>query len=553
MPQDAFTLKFVCAEIASRLVGGKISRINQPEKDELTLIIYTKTGTVKLEISAQAQNNRISLSDDEKPNPANAPNFCMLLRKHLQNAEITGVRQIGFERIVVFDFLCSSDFSDSEMQLYCEIMGKYSNVVLVHEGTILGAMKTTALEDNAKRILFAGAKYALPAPQDKADPRDLDALRAVMREACGNTAKYISGNVEGIAYSTAAEMTAAYGENVTAEQIYEYVHGEAAPCVTYAGGVPADFKVRSCAASQKRCDTLLEAQTLYYSYVYTKKTFEAKKRKLEGALSSRIKKCEKRLAQMEEKLFECEEADTVKLKGELITANIYRIERGMSSFEAVNYYDEEGGTVTIALDKQLTPAQNAQKYYKKYAKLKRTVENLSVQKAQAEEQLGYLESIRSSISAAELLVDLAETEEELISLGFIKQDGQKKKQKALSPYRTYVCEGFKILAGRNNVQNERLTKSLSADDVWLHAQKYHSSHVGIITEGRPVPERVLGAAAEICAHYSDGRSGNKIPVDYAYKKYVKKPPQKATGFFVYTDYKTVLVDPDGHEELRKDD
>ncbi|MBO5327946.1 MAG: NFACT family protein [Clostridia bacterium] len=472
----------------------------------------------------------------------------MLCRKHLQNAQILSVKQVGFERIIAIEFLSSSDFSDYQTTLYCEIMGKYSNLILVQNGVILGALKTTSLEENAKRILFSGAKYVLPEPQGKANPLNLGELESVMQNKGADVAKFICANVEGIAYSTALEMENFYGEDITAQNIYDFVNGESQPCVVYKNGEPCDFKVRSLSINKKEYPTLLQAQSEYYSHVYLKKTFEAQKRKLESALSSKIKKCEKKIALMEQKLFECDEAEEIKLKGELITANIYRIERGMEGIEVINYYDENAATLKIALDKTLTPAQNAQKHYKKYAKLKRTIENVGVQLTQAEEELNYLNSIKSSIYAAELIIDLKEIEEELIDLGFIKSGDLKKKKKEVSPYRVYEYNGFKIIAGRNNAQNDRLTKSLNADDVWLHTQKYHSSHVAIICNGNKIPDDVLGVAAEICAYYSDGRNGSKIPVDYSLKKYVKKPPQKALGFFIYTDYKTVLVNPNNHKD-----
>ena len=232
MPQDAFTLRAVTGELEALLVGGKISKINMPEKDELSLIVYTqRSGSVRLEISASAKYNRISIGGRDKPNPANAPNFCMLLRKHLQNATVTAVRQIGFERIVAIDFDCVSDFSFSSLTLYCEIMGKYSNMVLVEKSVILGALKQTTLEENAKRVLFSGAKYTLPPPQGKADPTDGAALAELLGEGRADE-RAISANVEGIAFSTAAEICAHYGGPVTAEELYDYVNGGVSePCV----------------------------------------------------------------------------------------------------------------------------------------------------------------------------------------------------------------------------------------------------------------------------------------------------------------------------------
>lgn len=554
MPQDAFTIKYIAAELKALLVGGKISRIIQPSRDELTFIIYAGKGNVKLEACLSAQASRLSVSSDDRQVPQVAPNFCMLLRKHLQNAQILDVVQPDFERIIYFDLKCVSDFSSSVMRLYFEIMGKYSNAVLCENGIIVGALKTTSIGENAKRVLFGGVKYVPPEPQDKASPENIAELEQVMKYASGDIAKFICDRVKGIAYTTALDMVERYGNSITAQDIYDYIFGgDTAACVTCLDGEPNDFKVRSYGGEQKRYASVLEAQSAYYSYVYNKRSFNEKKNKLESALNGAIKKLEKRLAGIAEKLNECRGAENVKLKGELITANIYALERGMTSFTAVNYYDPDGGTVKIELDRTLTPSQNAQKYYKRYAKLKRTQTSVTAQREEAEERLDYLKSIGLHVRSAETLFDFEEIEEELISLGLLKQPDARKKKAADAPYRTYFFEDFKIIAGRNNIQNERLTKSLAPDDIWLHTQKYHSAHVGILTYGRDVPDSVLKVAAEICAYYSDGRGGNKIPVDYTKKKYVKKPPKSNAGFVIYTDYNAVLVDPDAHTEIKGDD
>ena len=556
MPQDAYTLRYVAAELKNVLVGGKISKINMPAKDELSLIIYTRSGSVKLEISSSAKNNRISVAVREKPNPANAPNFCMLLRKHLQNALVTDVRQVLFERIVAIDFDCFSEFSSTKMTLYCEIMGKYSNMVLTEKGVILGALKQTTLEENAKRILFSGAKYTLPPPQGKVSPFDAEGLESLFCSIARDE-KFICDNVEGIAYSTAAEMCAHYGGKVTAGEVAEYVRSdETAPCITYNDrDEPCDFRARSCDRGAKRYPDILSAQRDYYDYVYVKTTFEDAKRRLTTTLHSAVKKAEKRLAQTDTKLMECEAAEDVKLKGELITANIYRIQRGMTGFEADDYYSEEPRKIKIELDRQLSPAQNAQKYYKKYAKMKRTVEFLSVQKAETEERLDYLNSINANICAAECIEDLLETENELIADDMIKRPperkGAKKRAPETAPFREYEFDGFKVIVGRNNMQNDRLIRTLSSDDIWLHVNRFHSSHAGIIADGRDVPDEVILKAAQVCAYYSEARGRDKVTVDYAPRKYVKKPPKAHSGFVTYTDYSNIIVCPDAHRESAK--
>lgn len=554
MPQDAFTLNFIAKELQQTLVGGKISKITQQSKDLLTFIIYTARGTVKLEICLAAKGCRINLTDTDVTAPKTALGFCMLLRKHLQNAEITRVAQIEDERIIFFDLDCTSEFELTKMTLYIELMGKYSNAVLVQDGIIVGALKTTAISESTKRVLFSGAKYTLPEPQEKYSPRNMAQITHIFDETGGDKAKIISDKIKGVSYATALEIVAAYGENPTADDVFNYLNdGDKAPCVTLENGVPVDFKVRSVYPEKRLYGTVLEAQSAYYAAVNAKKDFEDKARKLSSALSSAVKKQEKRLAVMEQKLLDCRDMDTVKLKGELITANVYALQRGMDGFEAVNYYDENGGKIKIALDKSLSPAENAQKYYKRYAKLKRTAVSVNEQKKETLEKLDYLNSISAHIRLAENLCDLVETEEELKDLGLLpKEQSGKKKTVQITPYRAYMWGGIKILAGRSNVQNDRLLKDISREDLWLHTQGYHSSHVAIISGGKPVPDEALLAAAAICAYYSDGRAGTKIPVDYTKRAYVKKPPKSNAGFVIYTDYKTVLVNPDAHEELRQE-
>ena len=548
MPQDAFTIKYVVKELSEMLTGGKISKIAQTDRDSLTFIIYTGKASVKLDICLSARACRISLTDSDKPVPQVAPGFCMLLRKHLQNAQITAISQLEYERVVMIDFDCTSEFEHLKMRLYVELMGKYSNAVLTQDGVILGALKTTAIGENTKRVLFSGVKYSLPEPQDKISPDDLPALEEAFEYAAGDMAKFISDKVKGVAYSTALDVVETYGENLTAKDVNSYIcGGQLNPCVTFAGGEPNDFKARCATFERHDYPTVLEAQKAFYDYSYKKQTFEEAKKRLLTAIGGAVKKLEKRLQTINQKLLDCRDADDIKLKGELITANIYAISRGMDSFEAVNYYDENCGKIKIALDRTLTPSQNAQKYYKRYAKLKRTQETVSAQRGETEDKLSYLNSIASHICAADGLFDLEETAEELKQIGLIKETARGKKQKPkITPFREYNIGGFKVLAGRNNIQNDRLLKWASGGDMWLHTQGYHSSHVIIVCEGGDVPDDVLLAAAEICAYYSDGRGGTKIPVDYTRRKFVKKPPASHAGFVIYTDYKTILVEPASH-------
>lgn len=547
MPQDAFTIKYIAEELNERLRGGKISKIVQYDRDSLTFIIYTAKGTVKLDICLCARACRISLTDGDRPVPQAAPAFCMLLRKHLSNAEITSVSQLPFERVVMLDFDCTSEFERLKMRLYVELMGKYSNAVLTKDGIICGALKTSAIGENTRRVLFPGVKYVLPEPQEKIPPNDLKALENAFIYAGGDLTEFISSKVKGVAYSTALDIVETYGGKPTARDVNEYLcGGRISPCVTFSNGKPEDFKVRSQKADRQDFPTVLEAQKVFYDYLYEKQRFEEETKRLRSALSGAVKKSEKRLQIINSKLDECRGADEIRLKGELLTANIYAVPKGAQSFEADNYYDEKGGKIKIELDRTLSASQNAQKFFKKYAKLKRTRESVSVQKEETEERLNYLESIGAHISSAESLDDLKETEEELRSIGLIKETAKVKKRPETTPFREYEIGGFKVLSGRNNIQNDRLLKSLSGSDMWLHTHGYHSSHVAIICGDREIPDEVLLSAAEICAYYSDARGGTKVPVDYTRKKYVRKPPAANAGSVTYTEYKTLLANPESH-------
>lgn len=552
MPQDAFTISYIAKELNGLLCGGKISKITQPARDELTFIIYTRRGNVKLDMGFSAKTCRVTLSGVEREAPKTAPNFCMLLRKHLQNAEITAVNCVADERIIYFDFKQVTDFASSDLRLYAEIMGKYSNAVLTENGKILGALKTNSIAENTKRLLFTGVDYALPEPQDKVSPRDISALSA-LEFTGGDLARFLAEKVRGIAFVTAQDIADFCSGKFNAEMINRYIcGGQCSPAVVFQSGKPVDFKAVARAGEGVDYPTVLDAQKAFYDRVISENDVENQRKKLLSALAAAIKKTEKRLANIRDKLLECKDAESVKLKGELITANIYSIRRGQESFEAVNYYDEAGGKIKIQLDRTLTPAQNAQKYYKRYAKLKRTAETVSAQKEETAQRCEYLYSLRAHIEKADGLADLSECADELEEAEVIKRAAVKGKKKAPQPFRSYICGTFRIIAGRNNIQNDKLLKSISPEDLWLHTQGYHSCHVAIICEGRKVPANVLEVAAQICAHYSDGAAGNKIPVDYTRRKYVKKPPKSAAGFVIYTDYRTVLVDPDPHFSLLKD-
>ena len=560
MPQDAFHIRRLAGELNTLLVGGKINRVSQVDKDELTFIIYTGKSTVKLILSTNASNARVCLSLTEKEPAPVAPNFCMLLRKHLLGAEILSVSQRDYERIIEMKLHCTSDFSSAERTLVCELMGKYSNIMLVEKGVILGALKITALEDSTKRILLSGAKYQYPEPQDKLPVSDIagvDALVESYRLSHGGFsdldefARFLFENVAGFAYPTLRELVRILPMDGFAESLltaFETLPTNA--CVSYLNGAPCDYFAFPVAGG-KQMPSLNRAEDEFYTTREQKKGFEDKKRKLASATRGLKKKQEKKVADTLERLRESESAELNKVKGELITANLYRLQKGMKECLLENWYDPEYKPIKISLDELLSPQKNAERYFKIYNKQKRAKEILTPMLEKERAELAYTDSVLSSIMLAEEIGDLKEIQAELIELGLIRAPKERagaKKKEIETPFREYLYRDFRILAGRNNLQNDRLVRAASPNDLWLHTQKYHSSHLIIVTDNRKVTDDVLLFAAEICAYYSDGREGGKIPVDYCLKKYVKKPSKSKAGFVVYTDYETVLVTPNSHAE-----
>ena len=572
MPQDAFHIRRLAQELNTFLVGGRINRISQVNKDELTFIVYTGKTTVKLILSANASNARVCLSLTEKEPAPVAPNFCMLLRKHLQNAEILEVRQHEFERIIELVVHCTTDFSECDRVLHCELMGKYSNVVLTEKGVILGALKTTALESENHRLLLAGVKYEYPAPQDKLSPFDGAGMRSRLQNYLSTHADgwekedlslFLFENVAGLAMPTAREIVRRaaernQGADILSESaavplwafIGEFCQNEPnRPCLKMQNGGYADFFAFPVAGGVET-PSLCKAEDEFYTARESKKGFEDKKRKLETTVRNLKKKQTKKLQETLERLKDAEKAEEYRIKGELLTANLYKLEKGMKEVELENWYSPDMEKVKIALDATMPPSKNAQRYFKTYNKYKRAKEILTPMLQKEESEIDYTDSVGAAIAAAETELDLKEIETELMEMGLLRAPkervGGKKKEQAI-PFREYEHGGMKIYAGRNNIQNDRLLRAAAPEDIWLHTQKYHSSHVIIVTDGGQVRDETLLFAAEICAYYSDGKDGDKIPVDYCKRKFVKKPSKSKAGFVTYTDYKTVLVTPNGHK------
>ena len=564
MPQDAFTLLYLCRELSATFKGGKVNRIVQPSVDQVVFTVYTGKRTEKLLLDVNPGGPRIGVINEDLPSPLTAPNFCMLLRKHLLSATIIDVNLIGFDRIVKIDFLTSDEFKDAvQKSLYVELMGRYSNVILTEDGKILGGNRGINMFDNGVRPLIVGKPYLFPPVGDKKLPSDTSVIDIFNSQKDGDLVAVITSNVQGIAVSTAKEIVNSFKGKTSdfGKDFFEHLNDclyniKPQPCVISDSESVKDvcvYPYSSISGIVKKFDSLYEAEEYYFSEKEKIKKFKNKSTRLNAVLLSAIKKVKKKLTAINAKERDAIEAENNRIKGELILSNIYKIKAGDERCVLDNYYD--GSKVEIVLDKNLSPSKNAEGYYKKYNKQKRTLSALKPQKDQAEKELDYLNSVLDSVLLAESFFDLSLIQQEMESSGFLveKIQQQNKKKETQTFCREYEIFGFKVMAGRNNTENDKLTFTAKAEDVWVHAKDYHSSHVIIVSCGKEVPEKVIRIAGEISAYYSKAREGGKAEIVYVLKKHVKKPPKSKPGFCTYENFKSLIVEPEKHAEFLKNE
>ncbi len=575
MPQDAFTLRYLCEELNNIFKGGKVNRIIQPENDEVIFTIYTGNGTKRLSLDVNPGGPRIGVPKTEKKAPLTALNFCMLLRKHLLSATLNSIELIGFDRIVKIRFTASDEFFDGEEKtLYVELMGRYSNVILTQNGIVLGGNRGINFFDNGVRPLIVGRPYVLPPTNNKREPSDRELINYFKNIGEKSLIDYITDGVQGLAKSTANEIVFSFaikrgkcsaekGVNLADSAIIcgveeeffsflnDFIYSKTLqPTVYFDGNLVKDVSAVDYSLlpfDRKRFESLSEAEEFYFESKTYLKEFLDKSERLKSVCSSVIKKVKKRLNSINSKYKEAEKAEENKLFGELILSNIYKLKGGEEKLVAENYYDFNK-EVEIVLDKRLSPQKNAENYYKKYNKQKRTLSALNPQKEQAETEIKYLESVLEEIALCESLEDVFPIKTELEAYGLIKEQSKKTvKEKQEKPYRNYIVDGFSVRVGRNNLENDKLTGSAKPEYMWLHSKDYHSSHVIIEGDGN-YPERVIIIACEICAYFSKAREGGKSEIAYTLKKRVKKPSGGKPGFFIYTEHKSVSVEANRHDE-----
>lgn len=571
MAFDGITIANVVAECSKRMVGGRIYKIAQPEKDELMLTI--KAGgkdQYRLFISADASLPLIYFTENNKTSPLTAPNFCMLLRKHLQNARIISITQPGLERVIRIEVEHLNELGDvCRKYLMIEIMGKHSNIIFCDDqNRIIDSIKHISGMVSSVREVLPGRDYFIPETQDKADPLKAteESFAAGLCAKSMPVFKSVYATYTGISPIVAneicylAKVDASLPTNVidaeqkhalfeAFEKVLAYVRkGEFVPNIVYENGVPVEYaSIPLTLYGDDVTKKFASISTLLETYYAEKNTITRIRQKsvdlrrvVQTALERNIKKYDLQLKQMKD----TEKKDKLRVYGELLNTYGYGVEEGAKSMEALNYYTNE--MITIPLDTQLSASENAKKYFDKYGKLKRTYEALSELIKETKEEITHLESVSAALDIALQEEDLVQIKEELTQNGYIRRKGNAKKTKVTSkPFHYISSDGFHMYVGKNNFQNEELTFQFAVgNDWWFHAKGIPGSHVIVKTNGEELPDRTFEEAGRLAAHYSKGKGQEKVEIDYTEKKNVKKPSGGKPGFVVYYTNYSLLIDAD---------
>lgn len=566
MPMDGFTLFFLQKELRGTLVGGRVDKVNQPDRDTLVLLIRSQGGNHRLVLSASPSQARIQCTSQTYENPAEPPMFCMLMRKHLVGSHITGLRQINGDRIVAIAFEGIGELGDrAQKTLYLEMMGRHSNLMLVDDaGIILDSLKHVNSEMSRVRTVLPGRAYCLPPQQDKLLPDELT-VEQIKKQFSGLSLPIAKGFIEGIAGMAnicSKEVCAQLGLEAEAEcralnwdvaapaidAFFRNRESQYAPVALMDEfGVVLDFFPFSYQTfdgnHQKPMKTLSEAMDAFYVSRDIRLRMSQRTAGLQKHIKSLIGRLEKKQGILLEAMEQSEKTEQSRIFGELLTANLHKISKGQEAVTLINYYDPEMAEVTIPLSTQHTPAQNAQSYYKKYRKAKVAAEYAIGQLEKTKEELELLENALEDLTKCESMIDLAEIRYVLVENGYLRPDPVERKKKKIiqgKPYRFLAEDGTEIWVGKNSMQNDRLTLSARGNELWLHAQGIPGSHVIVRSEAEPADSTLL-RGAKLAAYFSKGRNHPALPVDYTKRKYVKKVAGAAAGFVTYTHFRTVLV------------
>ena len=578
MPFDGITINCLVNELNNKLKGGRVDKIHQPERSEIVMHIRSLGGNYKLLLCANPSFPRVHITTTTKENPSSPPMFCMLLRKHLSNGKIVGFEQVEFERIIKMNIESTDELGFKGIKtLVIEIMGKHSNIILTDtNGKILDSIYHVDLTVSSVRQVLPGLMYELPPSQGKSNPLCADEgdvkavltngeteLKSMLMSAYSGISPIVAAEIvyrsTGNSDTKGCEVNDAVKERTARSFVYminKIKSGEFSPTVltNAQSGKMMDFtsidiSLYETLATSEKYETMSEALDGFYGKKALKEAMAQKSYDLLKFVNNNIDRCRKKLQIQNETLMKVKKRDKYKMYGDLITANIYRIVQGMESIEVENYYSETMEKIYIPLQKDLTPSQNAQKYYKRYNKDKTAEGETLKQKQINEQEIDYLESVQTAIINAENVTELNQIRDELTEQRYLRgRDKIRKNKKAPlpTPMHYISSDGYDIYVGKNNLQNDYVTLKLSrSTDLWFHTKLIHGSHVLVkTTDAETVPDNTYIEAATLAAYYSKARGGQNVAVDYTEVKNVKKPSGAKPGMVIYVNYNTIYTNPD---------
>ncbi len=568
MSMDGLSLYASVLEMRAVLTGGKIDKIQQTDKEELILLIRNGGQNFRLLLNVSVAGNRAQLTELKKQAPSEAPMFCMLLRKRITGGRVLGFDQDRLDRTLKITIETYNELGDmAEYAMYCELMGKHSNIILVNErNVIVDAIKHVGLGMSSVRFVMPGLEYAPPPAQDKLDPLKASASEICAALDCGTKeiGKALSEAVFGLSPAVAGRLVQRYTvkkrcdelcreeKELLAEKLVSFYEDMAAGKETVSaeldaiGETAAVYPFKLDGNDIKSYDSIGKA--LDSLYVNTDKREWAKRHGASArkVLQNNIERCEKKLALYADALNCEEQMEQCRIYGELLTANLHALKGGSDTAFVLNYYAQEPEKIAIPMDRQLSPGENAQRYYKKYQKLKAARNMALVQREQTLDELSYLEGQLDNLTKCTAENELEELIDELKEQGYIKRDknGKKKmKQAASKPMHFVSSNGADIFVGKNNRQNDELTlRFASPNDIWLHTKNIPGSHV-IVRGASESDTETLEQAALLAAYYSRARGSENVAVDYTQKKFVRKIAGAKPGMVIYTTNKTAFVTP----------
>ena len=576
MALDAITMSLLAAELDESLQGSRIDKIHQPSKDEVVFHMRKRDGNVKLLLSARSGSARLCLTDESFENPQTPPSFCMLLRKYLSGARFIGATSVEGERIIMLTFTATSEMGDTvNIDIAAELMGRYANLVIINgQGKIIDAMKRVDADASSVRQLLPGLTYKLPPNRD--NPKFISQTQAVIDKVLtynGTVDQAFLRCSQGMGPVVAREIAYlaqtgdSYADKLTEQQeqaviaaagkVRNYYDNPQYTVVYNQQGSPSEYSFLPLTQYEgletKAFASINQLLDEYYSEKDKAERLRQKGKDLHKLVQNLVERTTRKQIARKEELTQSTDNEKFRVYGELLTANLYQLEKGMKKVEVLNYYDNT--TVTIPLDPKLSGNQNAQKYYKEYKRKQTAVKMLTMLIAQGEIELEYLQSVSYSVNNAANEAELMAIRSELHDAGYLKYyKNRDKRQKPQDFIRYISSDGFIILVGRNNLQNDRLTmKTARGKDMWFHTKNAPGSHVVVMSEGMDIPLTTQNEAAMLAVHHSSRKGNAKVEVDYTFVKNIRKTNDLKPGMVIYDTYETAYIaaDPQVIEKLEQ--